>query len=128
MVICMPNYRAVRVAGLVKEEVARILREDIKDPRLGFITVTDAEVADDLKNVKIFVSILGDEKTIKDNMAILAKATSYFRGKIGRILQIRHTPDIVFKFDPSIQKGAHISKLLAEIETQDTGQDRETTD
>jgi ribosome-binding factor A len=100
----------------VKEEVSRILREDLKDPRLGFVTVTDAQASDDLKSVKVFVSILGDEHEIKENMKILDHAAQYVRTQIGHIVQLRHVPDIVFKYDPSIEHGARISKILADLD------------
>ena len=112
----MSNYRSHRLAGLVKEEVSRILREDLKDPRLGFVTVTDARASDDLKSVKVYVSVMGDEQKIKENMAILAHASQYVRSQIGRIVKLRHVPDIIFRYDPSIEQGARISKILAELD------------
>jgi ribosome-binding factor A len=116
----MSNYRSHRLAGLVKEEVSRILREDLKDPRLGFVTVTGAQASDDLKSVKVFVSVLGGEREIKENMKILDHASQYVRSQIGHIIQLRHVPDIVFKYDPSIEHGARISKILTDLAVTET--------
>ena len=116
----MSNFRGYRLGGLIKEEVSRILREDLKDPRLGFVTVTDVQVSDDLKSVKVFVSVMGDERAIKENMEILARAAQYIRGQIGHIIQLRHVPDIVFKYDHSIEQGARITKILADIASSET--------
>jgi ribosome-binding factor A len=121
----MPNYRGYRLAGLIKEEVSRILREDLKDPRLGFVTVTDVEASDDLKHVKVFVSIMGGEEAVNKNMEILESAAPYVRGQLARMVQTRHVPDIVFKFDPSIQHGARISKILAEMTFMESEQELE---
>jgi ribosome-binding factor A len=119
----MPNYRGHRrghrLAGLLKEEISRILREEVKDPRLGFVTVTDVEVSDDLMNAKVFVSVMGEEKVIAGNMEILASAAPFIRAQVGHIIQLRHVPDIVFKYDRSIQQGARISKILADMEREE---------
>ncbi|MCL1917361.1 MAG: 30S ribosome-binding factor RbfA [Peptococcaceae bacterium] len=109
------HRRGHRLAGLLKEEISRILREDLKDPRLGFVTVTDVEVSDDLKSTKVFVSVMGNEEAIQENMELLESAAPFIRSQVAHIIQLRHVPDIVFKYDPSIQHGARISKLLTDM-------------
>ena len=111
----MSNYRSYRLAGLVKEEVSRILREDLKDPRLGFVTVTDVQASNDLKSVKIFVSIMGDTQVVKENMEVLEHSAHYIRNQLSRIIQLRHVPDVVFKYDPSVEQGARIARILTEM-------------
>lgn len=111
----MAKHRAFRLAESIKAEVSKIIREDIKDPRLGFVTVTDVEVAEDLRHAKIFVSILGNEEEIKSSMDVLNKAAGYMRSELGKIISIRYFPEITFKYDQSIEHGAHISKLLREV-------------
>jgi len=111
----MVKHRAFRLAESIKEDVSRIIRDDIKDPRLGFVTVTDVEVADDLRYARIFVSILGNDEDRKNSMDVLSRASGYVRGEIGKLLRIRYIPEISFKFDQSIENGAHISKLLREV-------------
>ncbi|NLM21458.1 MAG: 30S ribosome-binding factor RbfA [Peptococcaceae bacterium] len=121
----MVKHRAFRLAESIKQEVSRIIREDIKDPRLGFVTVTDVEVSDDLRYAKIFVSIMGNQDEVKNSMDVLARATGYVRTEIGKIVRLRHVPEITFKFDQSIEYGAHISKLLREVGAKGDPEDAE---
>ncbi|NLO97861.1 MAG: 30S ribosome-binding factor RbfA [Peptococcaceae bacterium] len=121
----MVKHRAFRLAESIKEEVSRILREDIKDPRLGFVTVTDVEVSDDLRYAKIFVSIMGNQDEIESSMDVLDRATGYVRSEIGKIIRLRHVPEIKFKFDRSIEHGAHISQLLREVGAKGDPEDAE---
>lgn len=111
----MVKHRAFRVAESIKEEVSRMIREDIKDPRLGFVTVTDVEVAEDLRHAKVFVSILGKEEDIKNSMDVLTRAAGFVRSELGKNIRLRHVPEISFRYDQSIEHGAHISKLLREV-------------
>ncbi|MCM1565264.1 MAG: 30S ribosome-binding factor RbfA [Dehalobacter sp.] len=111
----MAKHRAFRLAESIKAEVAQMIRENIKDPRLGFVTVTDVEVADDLRHAKIFVSVLGTEEEMKSSLDVLNKASGYLRSELGKIISLRYFPEITFKYDQSIEHGAHISKLLREV-------------
>lgn len=124
----MSKHRAFRLAESMKADVSRIIREEIKDPRLGFVTVTDVEVTDDLRYVKIFVSILGNEEEVKTSMDVLTKASGYVRSEIGKIIRLRHVPDISFKYDQSIEHGAHISKLLRDVAVKGDSSDVEEND
>ncbi|NLL52053.1 MAG: 30S ribosome-binding factor RbfA [Peptococcaceae bacterium] len=121
----MVKHRAFRLAESIKQEVSRIIREDIKDPRLGFVTVTDVEVSDDLRYAKIFVSIMGNQDEVKSSMDVLARASGYVRSEIGKIVRLRHVPEITFKFDQSIEYGAHITKLLREVGAKGDPEDAE---
>ena len=111
----MAKHRAVRLAQSIKEEFSRMLREDIKDPRLGFVTVTDVEVAEDLRYAKIFVSILGQDQDVKNSMEVLNHASGYVRSELGKTIRIRHIPEVSFHHDQSIKHGDRISKLLRDI-------------
>ena len=110
----MSNYRADRVKAAIRQEVSSILQRDIKDPRLGFATVTDVEVSGDLQHVKVFVSILGDENSRADTMEALVSATGYIRSEIGRRVPLRLTPEISFEYDESIER-ARILKLIEDV-------------
>ncbi len=110
-----PTYkRAERISDQMKEEVADILMRKIKDPRIGFVTVTDVEVADDLRNAKVFVSIYGGDKdkTLKG----LESASAFIRSELGRRMRLRYTPEILFRFDKTVEEGAHIMELLRTLE------------
>jgi ribosome-binding factor A len=109
--------RAARVGDQMKQEVADILMRKIKDPRIGFVTVTDVEITDDLKNAKVFVSVYGGDKdaTLKG----LKSASPFIRSELGRRMRLRVVPEILFRFDNTVEQGAHIMELLRDIEQGD---------
>ena len=113
-----PTYkRAERVSDQMKQEIADILMRKIKDPRIGFVTVTEVEVADDLRNAKVFVSVYGSEKaaTLKG----LESASPYIRSELGRRMRMKFIPELLFRYDDSVERGAHINELLHEIQEKD---------
>jgi len=97
----------------MRNEVADILMRKIKDPRIGFVTVTGVEVSDDLKNAKIFVSSYGGsrEETLKG----LKSASAFIRAELGRRMRLRSIPEILFRYDDTVQRGAHIMDLLHQL-------------
>ncbi len=119
----MSNYRPERVGAAIREEVSSILQRDIKDPRLGFATVTDVEVSGDLHHVKIFVSILGDEESRAQTMEALDSATGFVRSEIGRRVPLRLTPEISFEYDDSIERGARILKLIEDVRSEENDEE-----
>jgi len=109
--------RSERVSDQMKEEIADILMRKIKDPRIGFVTVTDVEVADDLRNAKVFVSIYGGDKT--KTLAGLESASVYIRSELGKRMRMKFVPEILFRFDNTLEQGAKIMKLLRTIEEEE---------
>ena len=105
----------------MKQEIADILMRKIKDPRIGFVTVTDVDVSDDLKNAKVFVSIYGDDKV--ETLKGLKSAAPFIRVELGRRLRLRVVPEILFRFDSTVEHGAHIMELLREIEQKEEKKD-----
>jgi len=113
-----PTYkRAERVSDQMKQEIADILMRKIKDPRIGFVTVTDVEVADDLRNAKVFVSVYGSEKTA--TLKGLESASPYIRSELGKRMRMKFIPELLFRYDDSVERGAHINELLHEIQEKD---------
>ena len=110
----MSGLRTGRVREEIKKEASDIIRK-LKDPRVGFVTVTDVEVSGDLRHVKIFVSVYGDEASKRATMEALDRATGFVRTEIGKRIRLRHTPEIQFHFDESIARGARIIELLSEV-------------
>lgn len=110
----MAKHRVGRVGEALKEEISQILR-DIKDPRVGFLTVTGVEVAPDLGYAKVYVSILGDEEKVNESMQALKRAAGFVRSEVGKRMSLRHTPEISFKLDSSLEQGARIAHLLTEV-------------
>lgn len=111
----MTSHRANRVAEEIKREVTQMLRHEIKDPRVGFVTVTDVEVTPDIRYAKVFISIYGDEESKKQSIKVLENAKGLVRSELGKRMRLRYTPEVSFKFDASIEYGARIMKLLEEV-------------
>ncbi|MCL2760546.1 MAG: ribosome-binding factor A [Desulfuromonadales bacterium] len=112
--------RSEKVAEAIHEEVSSLLIKGIKDPRIGFITLTGVKVTDDLRLATIYFTIVGSDKEKTDTEAGLNSAKGYIRREIGKSLKMRYTPDILFKHDDSLEYGNHIEKILHEIhETED---------
>lgn len=115
----MSRIRASRVGEQVKKELSQVLQHEMKDPRVGFVTVTAVEMSGDLQQAKVFISVLGNDEQKKETLQGLEKAKGFLRSEVGRRIQLRHTPELVFKFDASIEHGQHISKLLEEVNRND---------
>ncbi|AGK53094.1 MAG: rbfA [Bacillus sp. (in: firmicutes)] len=113
------SLRANRVGEQMKKELGEIISRKIKDPRIGFVTVTDVEVSGDLQQAKVFISVLGDEKQRENTLKGLAKAKGFIRTEIGQRIRLRKTPEIIFEFDESIDYGNRIETLLHEIHEDD---------
>jgi ribosome-binding factor A len=106
--------RSARVSDQMKHEIADILMRKIKDPRIGFVTVTDVEVADDLRNAKVFVSVYGGDRD--ETLAGLKSATAFIRLELGKRMRMRFTPELLFRFDATVERGAHIMEVLRSLE------------
>lgn len=109
------SQRAKRVGELIKQEVSQLLQRGLKDPRIGFVTVTDVEVTGDLRNATVYISVFGNDKQKQDTMAGLEAATGFIRREVGKYLHLRYTPELAFKFDESVQYGSHINQILHEL-------------
>jgi len=115
----MTSHRPGRIAEEIKREVTRMLRDEIKDPRVGFVTVTGVEVTPDIRYAKIYVSILGNDETKVQSLNSLEKAAGFVRSELGKRMRLRYTPEVSFKFDSSIEHGAKIMRLLKEVKEAD---------
>ena len=113
--------RVEKVAQALKEEISIILLKEIKDPRIGFITITRVDVTADLRFARVHYSIMGNEKQIESAKAGLASAVGFVRKLIGERMKMRYTPELAFKYDDSIAYSQHISEILMEIEKNKTG-------
>lgn len=119
----MQPKRLERVSQLIKEEISRVLQRELKDPRLGFVTVTDVEVTKDLRLAKVYVSILGTEDKWKTSLAALESARGFIHNWLRHHLSLRVTPSLDFRPDRSMAHAAQIQELLAELKSQDVPSD-----
>lgn len=112
----MGGHRADQVGAQVREEIMQIVRRDLKDPRIGFVSITQVRMSPDLRSARVRVSVLGDETEQKQTLAGLRSATGLIRHQLGRRLEnLKVAPELRFELDPSIEYAVHISKRLREI-------------
>ena len=115
----MDNTRANRVAEEIKKEVGDILNRKLKDPRIGFVTVTDVALTNDLQHATIYVSVLGDDDEKEASIKGLNKANGFIRTEIGKKIRLRKTPEIVFEFDEAHEHGNRIEEILKDLNEEE---------
>lgn len=112
----MTNFRTTRIAEEIKRELSQMIRDEIKDPRVkGLISVTHIDVTNDLKYAKVFVSMFADKDGAKKSLKGLISASGYLRSELAKRLNLRYTPELLFKQDSSIEYGAKINKILHDV-------------
>lgn len=111
----MEGKRSERVADLIQREVAEMLVKSIKDPRIGFVTITKVTVSEDCRFAKVYFSVAGTLAERESSGKGLDSAKGYVRKELGRRLRLRYTPEIVFQFDPSIEYAIHMEEVIRSI-------------
>jgi len=111
--------RADRVSALMQKEISEIIRRQVKDPRVGFCSITKVDVSNDLRHAKVRVSVMGDEEQSQKTITGLENATGFIRREIGKRLSLRHTPEIRFILDKSIDHVLTVDRLLREIDLEE---------
>lgn len=106
----MSGHRPSRVGERIQDELARIIREQMRDPRVGFVTVTGVEVSPDLKYAKVYFSVLGGDP--KDSLKALISATPFLRRELAHCAGLKHTPSLKFLEDTSIERAQRVEELL----------------
>jgi ribosome-binding factor A len=102
----------------VNEAVRQVLSEaigELKDPRIGFVTVTGVETSPDLRHARVFVSVLGSESKREKTLAGLAAAHGVLQGRIASELRLKRTPQLAFEYDPTVDRGLRVSQLIDEL-------------
>ena len=113
------RVRPGRVANAIRKEVSSIIHEELKDPRVGFTTVTKVEITPDLRCAKIYYSVLGDEKVRKATGIALKNAKGFIRGLIGDRLKLRLTPELIFRMDKTLEYQDRIDEVLNKIRKEE---------
>ena len=112
----MAGHRTDQVGAQVREEIMQIIRRELKDPRIGFASITQVRMSPDLRLARVRVSVLGDETEQQRTLTGLRSATGLIRHQLGRRLtNLRFSPELRFELDPSIEYSVHISKRLREL-------------
>ena len=115
----MPKPRVLKLADQIKSIVAQLLEKRIKDPRLGFVTITDVRLTGDTREATVFYSVYGDDAALAGSAAALASATGMIRSTVGKQLGLRHAPSITFVLDALPETAAGIEDLLARAQAGD---------
>jgi len=111
----MEGKRSEKVADLIQREVSEMLVRSIKDPRIGFVTITKVTVSEDCRFAKVYFSVAGTLAERESSGKGLESAKGYVRKELGRRLRLRYTPEIVFQFDPSIEYSIHMEEVIRNI-------------
>ena len=119
--------RTDRVADQLQKELAVLIQREVKDPRLGMVTVSGATVSRDLGYADIYVTLLGeqDPERIKENLQVLKRASGFLRSQIAQRIKLRHVPELRFHFDESVVRGQHLSSLIDEAVSSDRARQAE---
>ena len=113
----MASQRAQRVAETIHQEISNLLIKGLKDPRIGFVTITSVDVTSDLRQAKVYFTLMGSQDDRQQNQSGLDSSASYVRQQLGKVLRLRYIPEIHFIYDASVDYGQHIEKLLSEVKT-----------
>ena len=111
----MEGKRSEKVADLIQREVSQMLVKSIKDPRIGFVTITKVTVSEDFRLAKVYFSVAGTLEERERSMKGLDSAKGYVRKELGRRIRLRYTPQIMFQFDPSIEYAIHMEELIKSL-------------
>jgi len=115
----MRNYRREdQLSGAITRELSDLIRTRMKDPRIGFASITGVELSHDLRYAKVFVSVMGSPEEQRETMRGLDSANGFLRRELAQRLTIRHVPEISFRLDESIARGARVLDLLKQVEQE----------
>ncbi|MBV8638341.1 MAG: 30S ribosome-binding factor RbfA [Candidatus Eremiobacteraeota bacterium] len=122
----MKSQRLARIDHEIQRILGTLITQELRDPRLGFVTVTRAEVSDDLHHCKVFVSIIGDRHAARQSLDALKNASKFLRGELGHQIDLRHTPELIFVEDRSTERAIALAKTLRDDMARQNGtEDRE---
>ncbi len=112
--------RSERVAGQLRRDLARLIQQEVKDPEVGFVSLSDVEVTRDLAHAKVFITVFDPEKAA-DSIKALRRASAFLRRRLGQELRLRHVPELHFLHDDSVEQGSHIDQLIERALGADKG-------
>lgn len=110
----MPSGRMRRVDEALRAVLSDAISRDLKDPRVGFVTVTGVKTSPDLRHARVYVSVLGDDQAVQGSLAGLRSAHGFLQARVAAELSLKHTPVLSFEYDESVVRGMRISRLLDE--------------
>jgi ribosome-binding factor A len=115
----MQTNRLERVAQLLKQEIGQLIQRDLKDPRIGFVTITRIVLSRDLRHAKVLFSIYGDEAAKERSLEGLQRAAGFIRGELGKRLDLRFIPELDFRIDGSVEYAFHIEEIIHQLKKEE---------
>jgi ribosome-binding factor A len=109
------QYRSHRLAEELKNVISAVIAQELHDPRVGFATVTEVKVSPDLRHARILISVFGSTEEKKRTLDVLTSATGFIRRQIGSRIRLRHTPELIFEYDESVERGDRTVQLIDEV-------------
>lgn len=115
------NSRTHRVADQMQRELALLIQREIRDPRLGMITITAVDVSRDLAHAKVYITLMNkdSDEEIAENLAILKNVAGFLRMQLGKVMKLRSVPQLHFHYDESVRRGVHLSSLIERAVAED---------
>ena len=123
--------RTQRIGDQMQRELALLIQREIKDPRLGLVTITGVEVSRDLSHAKVFITVMGkddDQDAVRDNLRILNDAGGFLRMQLGKAMQLRTVPQLHFNYDASVRRGVELTSLIERAVADDRKHNEDSGD
>jgi len=120
--------RSQRVAEQIRRELAELIRLEVKDPRVGFITLTDVEITPDYAHAKVYFTSMTGEEGLDEILTGLRRASGFLRRELGRRVRIHTTPELHFHYDKSVEEGSRLSQLIDKVVREDEARGRDDED
>lgn len=117
------SYRNIRIADQIRNELARLLREEVRDPRVGFVTLTEVDLSPDLKHARVYVTTLAEDR--ESTLHALQRATPFLRRALAQQRNLRFTPQLRFMIDESVTTGFRVERLLQEIAVEEETEEQD---
>jgi ribosome-binding factor A len=114
----MVHTRASRVGDQIQAELASLLRREVHDPGIGFMTITRVKLSPDLQQARVYYTSIGDDKAKRESARALDRATPFLRRQVGQRLRLKRVPELTFFYDESIEQGDRIERILQELKTE----------
>ena len=114
------SERRAKVEELIKQELSQMILSEVKDPRIGFVTVTGVKMTPDLREARAYISVMGDENKVKSSLAGIKSAMPFFKRELAKRVRLRYMPSLTFELDKSLDYSEHIQKLLLKAERGET--------
>jgi ribosome-binding factor A len=119
----MESARTHRVGELIKEEISDIIKKELRDPRIGFVTITGVDVTPDLRYADIYISVLGNRKQKEETLKGLQSSSGFLRSMLSKRIRIKYLPELRFSFDPSIEAGMRIDRAIKKLHKEEEKHD-----